>query len=300
MTITPIDATCPTISNTTKTYNGTASTINVSGGANGTINYSTDNVTFSTTAPTRTNAGTTTVYVRMDASGNYQTKTCGSAQIIIEPAEATFTCSNKYYNGTSQAGCTCTNCTMSGTSSSTDAGGPWTVTATPDTNYTLSTTSLSWTMNKGTARITAIGDYDTFFTCHGISYSGGVQTYVPFNYNACVDTSHVDFSGNASTAYTSIYTDSQGLLMMYIMFDQYINGIVTYYPKNNANCNYSRNTYYHMQFMTPSVACRTKSYYKTANHTDIIYYYDRCKADLPNNYIYDIQRSGDIWICHYS
>lgn len=154
VSVAPIEATCPTtITGSTTTYNGSAQTITVSGGANGTTEYSTDNSTWSTTKPTRTAAGTTTVYVREYATGNYTTKTCGSANIVINPAAASFSCSNKTYNGSSQTACTCTNCTLGGAYSATNAGS-YTATATPNTNYTLSTTSIGWTMAKITNTVT--------------------------------------------------------------------------------------------------------------------------------------------------
>lgn len=102
ITILPIDATCPDITSFNNYYDGKPHTIDVSGESNGTIQYSTNNSTWSTTKPTRTDVGTTTVYVRVVASGNYKTTSCGSRSIIISPPNAicpTLTEYNEDYDG---------------------------------------------------------------------------------------------------------------------------------------------------------------------------------------------------------
>ena len=64
--INKVAATCPTITAHSGNYDGSSHTITVSGGSGGTIKYSTDNSNWSPTPPTRTNAGTTTVYVKVE------------------------------------------------------------------------------------------------------------------------------------------------------------------------------------------------------------------------------------------
>ena len=87
--INKIDATCPTITAHSGNYDGKAHSITVSGGSGGTIKYRTDNSTWSTTNPTRTNAGTTTVYVKVVGDSNHNDKTCGNAKITISKVDAT-------------------------------------------------------------------------------------------------------------------------------------------------------------------------------------------------------------------
>ena len=71
LTIKKVPATNPTLTAYSGTYDGQSHTISVSGGSGGTIQYSTDNKTWSTTKPTRTNVGTTTVYVKVVGDGNH-------------------------------------------------------------------------------------------------------------------------------------------------------------------------------------------------------------------------------------
>ena len=71
LTVIRVPATNPTLTAYSGTYDGQSHTISVSGGSGGTIQYSTDNKTWSTTKPTRTNVGTTTVYVKVVGDGNH-------------------------------------------------------------------------------------------------------------------------------------------------------------------------------------------------------------------------------------
>ena len=87
------NATNPTLTAYTGTYNGSSHTIGVSGGSGGTIQYSTDNSTWSTTKPTRTTAGTTTVYVRVLGDSNHNTTSSINAKITINKATPTVTLS---------------------------------------------------------------------------------------------------------------------------------------------------------------------------------------------------------------
>ena len=71
LTVRKVPAANPTLTAYSGTYDGQSHTISVSGGYGGTIQYSTDNKTWSTTKPTRTNVGTTTVYVKVVGDGNH-------------------------------------------------------------------------------------------------------------------------------------------------------------------------------------------------------------------------------------
>ena len=102
LTIYSIDATCPTTTAYTGTYDGSSHTITVTGGVGGTIEYRTsttgDGSSWTTTKPTRTNAGTTTVYVRVNGDNNHNTVTCGSKTIIINKKSLTVTANDKSMN----------------------------------------------------------------------------------------------------------------------------------------------------------------------------------------------------------
>ena len=83
LTIKKVPATNPTLTAYSGTYDGQSHTISVSGGSGGTIQYSTDNKTWSTTKPTRTNVGTTTVYVKVVGDGNHTDTNPISSTITI-------------------------------------------------------------------------------------------------------------------------------------------------------------------------------------------------------------------------
>lgn len=66
MTVTKANSTNPTLTAYEGIYDATSHTFTMSGGVGGTINYSTNNgTTWTTTKPTRTTAGTTTVQVKI-------------------------------------------------------------------------------------------------------------------------------------------------------------------------------------------------------------------------------------------
>ena len=90
--INKVDATCPTLTDYNKAYDGNAHTIGVSGGSGGTIQYRTSTTgNWSDTKPTRTNVGTTTVYVQVAGNANHNTKDCGSRTIKITESGYTLT-----------------------------------------------------------------------------------------------------------------------------------------------------------------------------------------------------------------
>ena len=83
LTVRKVSAANPTLTAYSGTYDGQSHTIGVSGGFGGTIQYSTDNKTWSTTKPTRTNVGTTTVYVKVVGDGNHTDTNPISSTITI-------------------------------------------------------------------------------------------------------------------------------------------------------------------------------------------------------------------------
>ena len=97
------DSTNPTLTAYSGTYDGQQHTIGVTGGSGGTIQYSTDNKTWSTTKPTRTSQGTTTVYVKVVGDSNHTDTSVISSTITIKPATITYTASSYegFYDGNS-------------------------------------------------------------------------------------------------------------------------------------------------------------------------------------------------------
>ena len=112
LTINPVDATCPSSSsNYSETYDGESHTITATGEIGGTLKYRTattgEGSTWSTTKPTRTNVGTTTVYVMVAGDSNHNDKDCGSKTITItaKTLTPTVTANDKEYDGTTTATC---------------------------------------------------------------------------------------------------------------------------------------------------------------------------------------------------
>lgn len=98
------NAECPTITNYIGEYDGSSHTITVSGGSGGTIEYSEDESTWSTAKPTRTNIGTTAVYVRVVGDTEHTDASCGNYSITInEPSTATITYNCNGGSGTAPA-----------------------------------------------------------------------------------------------------------------------------------------------------------------------------------------------------
>lgn len=73
----------PTLTPFNGPYDGSAHKITVRGGSGGTINYSTDNVTWSRTNPSRTKAGVTRVYVKVVGDSNHNSSTPINSTITI-------------------------------------------------------------------------------------------------------------------------------------------------------------------------------------------------------------------------
>ena len=104
------DASNPTLTSVTKTYDTTSLSIGVSGGHGGTIYYSSKDgssgtwSSWTTTKPSRTNAGTTYVkaYVKADSNHSRDTSETGSYTITISKRDAinpTLTSVSKNYDG---------------------------------------------------------------------------------------------------------------------------------------------------------------------------------------------------------
>ena len=174
VTVEKISAVNPTLTAYTGTYDGSSHTIEVSGGSGGTIQYSTDNSTWSTTKPTRTNAGTTTVYVRVLGDSNHNTTSSISANITIARKSIEVpTCTAKTYTGVSQTLFSSgTGYTAGGTTSGIDAG-TYTATATPTGNYMWSdgTTTAKNVSCKINAKSVAV----SWGTTTTFTYSGSAQ-----------------------------------------------------------------------------------------------------------------------------
>ena len=96
-----VSSTNPTLTAYSGTYDGQQHTIGVTGGSGGTIQYSIDNKTWSTTKPTRIAQGTTTVYVKVVGDSNHTDTNPISSTITIKPATITYTANSfdDFYDG---------------------------------------------------------------------------------------------------------------------------------------------------------------------------------------------------------
>ncbi len=92
----PVAPTCPTTSSYSGAYDDSNHTIGVSGGENGTIEYSTSaNGPWTTTKPNRKEVGETTVYIRIRGSS---TVDCGNRKITITKRGLTVKANNQTIN----------------------------------------------------------------------------------------------------------------------------------------------------------------------------------------------------------
>ena len=109
LTVITSDATCPTIRNNVVTYDDAPHSINITGSASGGIlYYSTSGPyptipisSYSTTLPTRTDVGTTVIFVMVKGDENHDDVYCGAAGVVVQERDATFTATNqsKVYDG---------------------------------------------------------------------------------------------------------------------------------------------------------------------------------------------------------
>ena len=136
------------------TYDGQPHTIGVSGGSGGTIQYSTDNKTWSTTKPTRTAQGTTTVYVKVVGDSNHTDTSVISSTITIKPATITYTASSYegFYDGNGH--------TISVSVTKPTSGA--TITYSTSSNGTYNATKPSYT---------AAGTYTIYFKIEAANYT---------------------------------------------------------------------------------------------------------------------------------
>ena len=177
--ITTNTATCPTATDYSGNYDGNSHTITVGNNATGgTVEYRTatsgEGSTWTTSLPTRTNAGETTVYIRVLGDGNHETVNCGSRTITINAVTLTAptTPSDKNYTGDTQtSGITCpTGSTASGVQTASDAGTyTQTCTLNSTTNYkwsdnTTAPKEITWEINKKDITITAKNQSVTYGT----------------------------------------------------------------------------------------------------------------------------------------
>ena len=86
----------PNITNYSGTYDGSAHQISLSNSSGMTVNYSTDGTSYSSTIPTRTNAGTTTIYVKYIGNNNYNDSSVSTGSITISKANPVITKTNEY------------------------------------------------------------------------------------------------------------------------------------------------------------------------------------------------------------
>ena len=179
-----------TVTNSTVslTYNGSSSDNTYTYNGNGTVSCASSDTTKVTctvdsannkvtVSPVGATSTAVTITVSASQTANYYSPTPATFTVSVAPLEATFTCSDMTYNGTrsqaatSQTACTCTNCTL-GTGCSAINAGSYTCNATANTNYTLSTTSIGWTMKKANGWLDFGGGWEVPSYAFGASWSG--------------------------------------------------------------------------------------------------------------------------------
>ena len=144
----------PTLTAYSGTYDGQPHTIGVTGGSGGTIHYSTDNKTWSTTKPARTDVGTTTIYVKVVGDRNHTDTSPIPSTITIKPATITYTASSYegFYDGNGH--------TISVSVTKPTSGA--TITYSTSANGTYSATKPSYT---------AAGTYTIYFKIEAANYT---------------------------------------------------------------------------------------------------------------------------------
>ena len=164
-----------------------------------------------TVSPVGATSTAVTITVSATATQNYYAPENATFTVSVAPLEASFTCSNKTYTGSSQTACTCTGCTL-GTGCSATNAGSYTCKATANANYTLSTTSIGWTMNKATGWIT-INTKPSSVSCGGtttvtVNGSHGGTISCSSNNTSYVTCSGTTITGNASGSATVTCTSA--------------------------------------------------------------------------------------------
>ena len=141
----------------TLTYSGSSQElVNAGTGTGGTFKYSTDNTNWSTTIPTKTAAGTYTVYYKVIGDSNHNDSTVGSVKVTIN---------------TKTMKVTATNGSATYTGSATNGGAKVTVTD-PTSGYTVKygTTSGTYTLDSIPTYINA-GSYTVYYQVTATNYT---------------------------------------------------------------------------------------------------------------------------------
>ena len=193
VTIGSVAATCPTLTAYSGTFDDTSHTIGVSGGSGGTIKYRTSTTgDWTTTKPTRTTAGTTTVYVMVTGDSNHSDKDCGNKTITIDKKALTITAKAQTINyggsittGTGQitssglvSGHSVTAVTLTASTTSATTSGTITPSAATIKNSggTDRTSSYSITYTAGTLTINKVAATCPTLTAYSGTYDGAAHT----------------------------------------------------------------------------------------------------------------------------
>ncbi len=208
------------------TYNGTTNTngtaqacLNAGSTSHGTIQYSSDNSSWSTTIPTLTNAGSATVYWRLIGDSNHND--VGSTSISASMARkgiarVTGQTTSFTYNGSSQSvvvnNYDSNTITRGGTYSAVNASTSYSATYTPMSNFqwssgssTTSAITITWSIAKANPSYTAPTAKS------GLTYNGSTNTNGTAQALANAgSTSHgtIYYSTNNSTWSTSVPTST--------------------------------------------------------------------------------------------
>ena len=177
----------------TLTYNGSAQELVTAGvGTGGTFKYSTDNTNWSTSIPTKTAAGTYTVYYKVTGDSNHNDSAVGSVTVTIGTKAITVTTINgsATYTGSATNGGTKLTVTTPSSGATVKYGttsGTYNLTSIPTytnagtytiyyqvtaTNYTTKTGTLTITINKASAKVTTVP------TAKTLAYTGSSQALV--------------------------------------------------------------------------------------------------------------------------
>ena len=184
-----VSSTNPTLTAYSGTYDGQPHTIGVTGGSGGTIHYSTDQKTWSTTKPTRTAQGTTTVYVKVVGDSNHTDTNPISSTITIKPATITYTASSYegFYDGNEHTiSVSVTKPTSGATITySTSANGTYSATKPTVTNATttpvtvyfkISASNYNSVSSKATITINKTNSVSPTLTAYSGTYDGKPHT----------------------------------------------------------------------------------------------------------------------------
>ena len=175
------------------TYNGSAQELVTAGvGTGGTLKYSTDGTNWSTSIPTKTAAGTYTVYYKVTGDSNHNDSAVGSVTVTIGTKAITVTTTNgsATYTGSATNGGTKLTVTAPSSGATVKYGttsGTYNLTSIPTytnagtytiyyqvtaTNYTTKTGTLTITINKASAKVTTVP------TAKTLAYTGSSQALV--------------------------------------------------------------------------------------------------------------------------